>query len=669
MRRHALAQRPAGARDRVRGVGYSPRVSHARRHPLLAALVTAAASLLVVASCGSRTGLLVPERFDASASTGEAGLDAGVDVTCTPLTCAAQGFNCGENGDGCGNVIQCGTCPVNQACGFGGFSVCGVADASVSCTPQTCQSLGLDCGPAADGCGGLLQCGTCQAPLVCGAAGTPGQCGSTCSALCAHQIQCDSGTTTVSGTVVAGTLPVFGAPDPITNALVYIPNGKVEPFHAGVTCSQCGGEVSGDPLVETQTGPDGTFTLQNVPVGIDVPIVIQLGRWRRQITIDPVAPCANTALTTEQTRLPRNHLEGDIPFTALATGMADGVECVLIKMGIDEAEFTQPGQGGRIEMYISNGADDGPSTPPAEDLWDDPATLAQYDEVLLPCEGQQLDKAPSDQQNLIDYTSAGGRVFTTHYGYTWLYNDPPFSGTANFTASTSGAGLTQTGYIDTTSAKGQDLATWLGVVGALSGPDQVSLVNTRYDVASVNPPSEQYIYATMPSPLSLQYGFYTPVGLPLAQQCGRVIFSDFHVVDQMLETGDTFPSECAMKPMNSQQKALEFMLFDLASCVPGPHGPCSPQSCADQGIDCGPAGDGCGNMIQCGTCTPPETCGGGGFGLCGGPDAGSCTPRTCTGLGFDCGIEGDGCGGIIDCGKCTPPAICGGGGQPSVCGT
>jgi hypothetical protein len=630
----------------------------------------AGASLLAVAACGSRTGLLVDEHAaDASASV-DAGADVGVDVdiTCTPRTCAAQGFDCGENGDGCGNVIQCGTCPAPESCGLGGFSRCGGTDAGVTCMPLTCAALGFDCGPAADGCGGLLQCGTCQAPLVCGAAGAPGRCGSTCTGLCQKQVQCDSGTTSVSGTVVAGTLPRFGAPDPITNALVYVPNGKVRPFPAGVTCSQCGGQVSGNPLVETQTGPDGTFTLQNVPVGIDIPLVIQLGRWRRQITIPPVAPCTDTALTAEQTRLPRNQTEGDIPLTAIATGQVDGVECVLIKMGIDEAEFTQPSMAGRIHIYVSNGADDGPGTPAAADLWSNPATLAKYDEVLLPCEGQQIDKAPSDQQNLIDYTGAGGRVFTTHYGYTWLYNDAPFSGTANFTASTSGAGISQTGFVDTSSAKGQDLATWLGVVGALSGPDQVSLVNTRFDVASVNPPSEQYIYATSPYPLTLQYGFYTPVGSPAAQQCGRVIFSDFHVVDQMV-AGSTFPSECAMKPMTSQEKALEFMLFDLASCVPGPHGPCSPQSCADQGIDCGPAGDGCGNTIQCGTCKAPQACGGGGFGLCGAPDAGSCTPQTCASLHYDCGVEGDGCGGVIDCGTCTPPAICGGGGPPSVCGT
>jgi hypothetical protein len=664
----------------------------------------AVASLVAVVACGSRTGLLIPEPIPDASVDGppgeEASADAGtdsavdspfdspadapidspidsgppIDASCTPLTCQQQGFNCGENSDGCGNAIQCGTCPEPQICGAAGFSKCGGGfglgpDGAPICTPTTCAALKFNCGPAGDGCGGVLQCGTCQAPLVCGAAGTPGRCGSACFGLCQQQVQCESGTTSISGTVVAGTLPLYGTPDPVYNALVYVPNAAVQPFPPNVACSQCGGEVSGNPLVETQTAPDGTFTLLNMPAGANIPVVIQLGRWRRQITIPAVAPCTNTVLTADQTRLPRNKSEGDIPLTAIATGNADAIECVLMKMGVDQAEFTIPGGGGRVNMYTSNGSDDGPNTPPAENLWSNPAALALYDQILLPCEGSPLDKAASDQQNLIDYSNAGGRVFTTHYGYTWLYNDAPFSGTANWAPSTT-YDNTQTGIIDTSTTTGQNLATWLGDVGALSGADQIALDATRFDVASVNPPSEQFIYATQPQTQTLQFDFYTPVGSPMAQQCGRVIFSDFHVIDLVQGMQPPpFPGECTMTPMTAQEKALEFMLFNLASCVPAAHGPCTPQTCADQGFNCGPQGDGCGNEIQCGTCTSPDTCGGGGVdGRCGYPDAGTCIPKTCAQLGENCGTDGDGCGNPIDCGTCTFPAVCGGGGQPNVCG-
>jgi hypothetical protein len=53
---------------------------------------------------------------------------------------------------------------------------------------------------------------------------------------------------------------------------------------------------------------------------------------------------------------------------------------------------------------------------------------------------------------------------------------------------------------------------------------------------------------------------------------------------------------------------------------------CKPKTCADQGFKCGAQGDGCGNVLQCGSCTAPETCGGGGVpNTCGAPslDAGN----------------------------------------------
>ena len=39
---------------------------------------------------------------------------------------------------------------------------------------------------------------------------------------------------------------------------------------------------------------------------------------------------------------------------------------------------------------------------------------------------------------------------------------------------------------------------------------------------------------------------------------------------------------------------------------------CTPQSCAELKANCGDTDDGCGKKIPCGTCTAPQTCGGGG---------------------------------------------------------
>jgi hypothetical protein len=47
------------------------------------------------------------------------------DAGCVPSTCAGQGFECGMNTDGCGDILDCGRCPPGQVCGVGGFSKCG----------------------------------------------------------------------------------------------------------------------------------------------------------------------------------------------------------------------------------------------------------------------------------------------------------------------------------------------------------------------------------------------------------------------------------------------------------------------------------------------------------------------------------------------------------------
>src|SRR4029078_11933727 len=105
--------------------------------------------------------------------------------------------------------------------------------------------------------------------------------------------------------------PQVGSADPLVNALVYVPNSAVQAFTQGVSCDQCVAPASGSPLVSAVTGIDGKFTLKNVPVGTNIPLVIQLGRWRGAVKIPSVASCANTAVAATLTRLPKNKAEGD----------------------------------------------------------------------------------------------------------------------------------------------------------------------------------------------------------------------------------------------------------------------------------------------------------------------------------------------------------------------
>ena len=59
---------------------------------------------------------------------------------------------------------------------------------------------------------------------------------------------------------------------------------------------------------QTTTAVDGTFTLTNVPAGNNIPVVIQLGRWRRQVVIPHVAACADTAHASTNIQAPTSRL-------------------------------------------------------------------------------------------------------------------------------------------------------------------------------------------------------------------------------------------------------------------------------------------------------------------------------------------------------------------------
>ncbi len=618
-----------------------------------------------VLECGA---CVAPETCGGGGEPSVCGGDAG----CVPLTCADASSACGQVGDGCGGLLDCGGCPAPETCGGGGTP--GLCGGTGPCVPRTCAAAGANCGPVADGCGGLVQCGACLPPGICGGGSAPSVCGGeapdagACTNLCLRQVTCDGGaTTTVSGVVYAP-----NGVDPLYNAVVYVPNAAVAPFPPGVACEQCGAAASGSPLVSVITGPDGKFLLTDVPTGPSVPLVIQIGRWRRQIIIPSVTACANTALPADLTRLPRNQGEGDIPLMALATGSVDALECVLRKIGIDDTEFTVPaGQGGagRVNLYLSNGSTVGPATPVASQLYGSLAALSAYDMVLFPCEGGQIDKPLAAQDNVIQYANAGGRVFTTHYSYVWLYDDPPFSTTASFAVNQNPL-PDLTGYLDTSFPKGKALAQWLVDVGASTSYGQIPLHTIRHDVNAVVAPSQLWIAADpqVSANAVMHYTFNTPVGAAPLAQCGRVLFDDFHVEDAPT-AGVVFPDECTGGAMTPQEKLLEFMLFDLASCitpdVPPPPS-CQPRTCAQQGASCGPAGDGCGGQLDCGTCPGTETCGGGGTpSACGGA---TCTPLSCAAQGLQCGPSGDGCGGDLDCGPCPTGLTCGGGGTPGVCG-
>src|SRR3984885_15963944 len=55
-----------------------------------------------------------------SGSGGSGGSKGSASTGCVPVTCQSLGATCGPAGDGCGSTLQCGSCPDGQICGGGG---------------------------------------------------------------------------------------------------------------------------------------------------------------------------------------------------------------------------------------------------------------------------------------------------------------------------------------------------------------------------------------------------------------------------------------------------------------------------------------------------------------------------------------------------------------------
>ncbi len=388
--------------------------------------------------------------------------------------------------------------------------------------------------------------------------------------------------TTISGAVYD---PRASNALPLPNVLVYASTMPVSAPPSGVQCLTYANQVPSGPNVVSYTysAVDGTFTLQNIPQNADYTIVIQAGKWQRQFDQSVgAAPVAGLVLN-----MPANHTQGSIPRIAIATGSADAAECVLRDMGISDSEFTDDNgtvnPGGYIHLYrgsSSSGAEIDASTPSETTLMSSSSILNAYDLVMFPCEGTARNQPiAAGATNLLNFAEAGGRIFATHFSYVWL--DPAdaaqFGNVADWTTASakqigSGVGTVQTDFSD-----GAVLAQWLQNSGAtLAGsPNQIDISVLRTDVAGVVAPAQSWLtlksgsYNGQTGNPVMQMTFNVPFGAPPAQQCGRVLFNDYHVYS-VTDANAVFPTECpnpATHVMSAQEKMLEYALFDLSAFV------------------------------------------------------------------------------------------------------
>ncbi|MGO9832639.1 MAG: hypothetical protein ACLP1X_00335 [Polyangiaceae bacterium] len=432
---------------------------------------------------------------------------------------------------------------------------------------------------------------------------------------------CGSSMTTLTGKVFdpAGLNPLYGV-------IVFVPdNASALPaITPGTnTCATCDTPI-GSYVAAAVTDYTGTFTLNGVPTGVSVPVTVQIGKWRRTVNVSVTTRCGANSVPDGTLRLPRNHTEGDMPRMALLTGGCDDLGCFLTNMGIDPQEFTAPQAGGNVDVYQGLGGDAGTGaglssgaagdcTTSACPLWASKESLEYYDAVMLSCECGENNqtKPPAAMQALHDWLAEGGRVFASHFQYTWFKNNPEadFQDAATWLGPSAATGSGTYG-IDTSFPKGEGFAQWLGVVGALesdASPPAIDLTNVATSVSSVNEQStNRWIYDPATTPNDTKYlSFETPIGgatppsspcnqTAPAYYCGKAVFADLDTSGSPPGAVQSIPSGCPTQALTPQQKALEFLFFDMGACVSGtspPPPPVPPPPCdAGEADDAGDAG-------------------------------------------------------------------------------
>ena len=407
-----------------------------------------------------------------------------------------------------------------------------------------------------------------------------------CVGLQCQQVACAGTPTTISGTVFApnGTLPLY-------NVVVFVPNAPLEPFKAGVTCDRCGTAPSGKPIVSTISNEEGKFKLTNAPAGKEIPLVVQVGKWRRKVTIPNVTACQDNPITDANlTRLPRNQQEGDLPKIAVATGTCDQLGCLLPKIGVDPMELGVAGETKAVAYYkerssavilgMPRPAFGPPNMTDSTELWNSEATLAKHDVTLLSCECSEMlaTKTAASFDAMTRYLAMGGRIFGSHYAYVWLKNasDPMLTGATNIMVP--GAGFAMGPLtVDTTFPKGKAMADWMKFVDPAVTYGEIASRQVFNNLANVMRPATQVwassptmnaMAAVTPNPRIITVN--TPVGVPAEQQCGRAAQLDAHITLPDMGSGINmaagFPAGCGTM-LTKGEAALAFLFFDLAACI------------------------------------------------------------------------------------------------------
>lgn len=347
---------------------------------------------------------------------------------------------------------------------------------------------------------------------------------------------------------------------PVAGALVALMAEEPAALDTGLRCDKCISLSSEIPYATA--GADGRFELPVSRTGRFF-LVVQKGNFRRVRPVDVITgeqdvPSVMTTLPAKQDRAKGD----DIPNMAVVAGQWDRIERSLVKLGLGKLVADEVDKASLpFDLY------DDPSPSGAKSagrLLADPALLAQYQIVLLPCRGSSGttcdDSMPGDPavaSALRGFVEGGGRLYVTDYSYEFVRQLWP--GTISWAGASAslGSACEKTAYDAPGVVDDSGLHDWLGAIGhanvtlkeswtTIDGVSEVDGLDTELLPTVVKPRvwmSAKKADGVHPATVSFDQG------------CGRVLFSTYHTAG------------AARDPLLPQEKALLYVLLELGVCV------------------------------------------------------------------------------------------------------